>query len=148
MLSILQLKVLKPFCDRRQHILSLIIKDRASLHFFKHCDYLFETHVFLFQHVNLVIAPVIIGNFFDLMTFNFWILNCFNAVFFDPLNSRILNSWIIGSDAGTFLPKLAHFAADTSVVNSFTRASNYKSSSSSTSISSLSPLMLCFLKRF
>ena len=68
MLSILQLKVLDPYRDRRQHILAIIIKDRASLHFVKHCDYLFETHAFFFQFVIFIIAPVIIGNLFDLIT--------------------------------------------------------------------------------
>ena len=86
LLSILQLKVLNPFRDRGQHILALIIKDRASLHFVKKCDDFFGTHAFLFQLVILVIAPVIIENLFDLITCNFWILNRINAVFSDPLS--------------------------------------------------------------
>ena len=54
----------------------------------------------------------------------------------------ISNSLIIGSDAGTFRRN-----ADISVVNSITRASNFKSSSS-TSIFSLCPLMPHFSKQF
>ena len=97
LLSILQLKVLNPFRDRRQHILAIIIKDRASLHFVKDCNCLFETHAFLFRLVILVIAPVIIGNLFDLITCNSWILNCINAVFSDPLlliDFEFIDHWL------------------------------------------------------
>ena len=45
----------------------------------------------------------------------------------------ISNSLMIGSDPGTFSSKLVYSAGDISVVNSFTKASNSKSSSSSTS---------------
>ena len=41
LLSIILLKVLNPFHDCREHIMVVIIKDRALLHFVKHCDYLF-----------------------------------------------------------------------------------------------------------
>ena len=85
LLSILQLKVLNHFRDRRQHILANIIKDRASLLFVKHFDYLYETHAFLFQLVIFNIAPLI-RNLFDLIICNFWILNHINAVFCDPLS--------------------------------------------------------------
>ena len=147
LLSILQLKVLNLFRDRRQHILAIIIR-QASLHFVKHCDYLFQTHAFLFQLVVLVIAPVIIGisSTWSLAISGFWIaLTLFSLT---RCRQLISNSLIIGSDAGIFSSKLVYSAADISLVNSFKRASNSKSSSSSISISSLSPLMPHFLKQF
>ena len=143
----LQLKVLNLVRDCRQHILAIITKDRASLHFVNHCDYLFETHAFLFQLVVLVIAPVIIGNLFDLTTCNFWILNCINAVFSDllsPSDFEFIDHWLRRCKISS---KLAYSAADISVVNSFTRASNSKSPSSLSFISSFPPLMPHFLKQ-
>ena len=58
----------------------------------------------------------------------------------------ISNSFMIGSDPGTFWSKLVYSPGDISVVNSFAKASNSKSSSSI--LSSLSPLMSHFSKQF
>ena len=109
MLSILKLKVLNPFRDCRQYISAIIIRDRASLHFVKHCYYLFETQAFLFQLVILVIAPTIMGNLFELITCNFWILNPINAVFSNPLSpidfefiDHWLRRWNIFIEIGVF----------------------------------------------
>ena len=114
-LLILQLKVLNLFSDRRQHILVIIIKNKASLHFFNHCDYLIETHAFLFQLVILMIAPVIIGHLVDLITCNFWVLNPVNAVFFNPLSSidfefidHWLRRWNIFVEIGVFFSRYTH----------------------------------------
>ena len=94
LLSIRQLEVHNPFRDCRQHILAITIKDKASPHFVKHCDYLFQTHAFLFQ---LVILVIIVGNLFDLINYNFWILKCINAVISNPLpqiDFKFIDHWL------------------------------------------------------
>ena len=99
---------------------------------------------------SLVIASVIIGNLFDLITCSFWILNCINAVFSDllsPIDPEFIDPWLRRWNIFVGIPHL-YSAADISKVNSFTSASNSKSSSSSTFISSLSPLIPHFSKQF
>ena len=92
--------------------MAIIFRDRASFHFFKHGDYLFETHALLFQLAILVIAPVIIENLFDLITCNFWILNSINAVFSDTLSlidfefvDHWLRRWNIFVKIGVFFSR-------------------------------------------
>ena len=146
MLSILELKVLNPFHNRKQHILVLIIKDRGSLYFVKRCDYLFETYASSCSNssFSLLLPPSLKLSLTWLLSVSgFWIALMLPSL--TRCGQWILIWLVIGSEAETFLPKLTYSAADISVVNSFIRTSNSKSS---TSISLLSPLMLLFLKQF
>ena len=147
MFLILQLKALNPFDDLRQHILALMIKDRALVHF---------------AIVNTSLKPMLpcsnwslssllpssleISSNWSLAISGFWIALMLSSL--TRCRQSISNSLINDSDTRTFLSKLAYSAADISVVNSFSRVSNSKLSSSSTSISSFSPLMLYFSKQF
>ena len=111
LLSILQLKVLNPFSNRR-HTLAIMIKDR-------NCFILSSIVIISLKpmlsccnssFLSLLSSSVEISLTWSLAISGFSILLMMSSL--TRCRQSILNSLIIGSDVGTFSSKLAYCAAD------------------------------------